>query len=423
MAKKAELKGVLSLEDNLFSAGLRMAERKAVSFGRSVGSKLKGFITGPLGAASGAVGAFFTAKAFAGGIEGAIELGAGFEKLHRQTGLSVGSIATLSEQFKMADVDVSLLGTSVNKMQRSLFLGTEGSEALRSTFQLLKLPIQDVLKLKPEEQFKAIGKAISELPDPALRTASAMAIFGRSGAQLLPVFQNMDDVNFGALSEKAKTLEENAESFHKASIALKMAHQTTENFSIGVAATAAPEIAKYADAWAKFPFLTVGKKVGYIISEGIKTTVDHENPFRGLGFHLDELVRSKRLGNGFFHSIWDSVTILPNDKLSPTDSKALNGQVSDAVVDGGISDKEGRRTVASLLPFRERRDAEDARVALGGDRETSSPFANAGSAVRSGDTSRRRAEEQRQERLANGAATTNELLGQLNQNVAALVQN
>jgi hypothetical protein len=54
--------------------------------------------------------------------------------------------------------------------------------------------------MSPAEAFTAVGDAIGRLHNPMQQTAAAMEIFGRSGAQLLPVFKN-------GLSETAREAE------------------------------------------------------------------------------------------------------------------------------------------------------------------------------------------------------------------------
>jgi hypothetical protein len=45
------------------------------------------------------------------------------------------------------------------------------------------------MQLKPDEQFEKVAIAISNIPNPAERTARAMDLFGRSGAELIPLMQ------------------------------------------------------------------------------------------------------------------------------------------------------------------------------------------------------------------------------------------
>jgi hypothetical protein len=50
------------------------------------------------------------------------------------------------------------------------------------------LSTEALLKLAPEDQFTQVAAAISKIENPAQRSAAAMAIFGKSGAELLPLF-------------------------------------------------------------------------------------------------------------------------------------------------------------------------------------------------------------------------------------------
>jgi hypothetical protein len=65
-------------------------------------------------------------------------------------------------------------------------------EALNS-FNKLGLSLSDLQKLKPEDQFKTILKALAEVESQTERTQIATDLFGRSGADLLPVLADGAD--------------------------------------------------------------------------------------------------------------------------------------------------------------------------------------------------------------------------------------
>ncbi len=75
-------------------------------------------------------------------------------------------------------------------MQKMLFEAASGSEAAQQTLKSLGLSIADLSKLSPDVQFKLIADRLSLIADPAIRTATAMSVFGKSGTKLLPMLQN-----------------------------------------------------------------------------------------------------------------------------------------------------------------------------------------------------------------------------------------
>ena len=73
-------------------------------------------------------------------------------------------------------------------MQKNLAAAFEGNDAAIRTLESLGVSVSKLKKLSPDEQFTALGEAISRIQDPTLRTAMAMRVFGRAGSQLLPMF-------------------------------------------------------------------------------------------------------------------------------------------------------------------------------------------------------------------------------------------
>src|SRR5690606_7203985 len=51
----------------------------------------------------------------------------------------------------------------------------------------LGLSVSDLAGLSPDQQFAAIADKIAAIKDPAMRTAAAMDVFGKSGADLIPM--------------------------------------------------------------------------------------------------------------------------------------------------------------------------------------------------------------------------------------------
>ena len=262
---EAVLKAKISLNDSLFTSGMKRVAATANSVGKSIGHRMAGFITSPMTAAAGAIAGLFSAALVEKGIQGALEAGSSLEEMSKRTGMAVGALSVLQDQFKFAGVDADVLAASVNKMQRSL-VSTEGKGNIGAQFARMGLDLNAIKRLAPEQQFTVIGRAISNIASPAGKAAAAMAIFGRSGAQLLPVFDNLKNVDVGVLNEKARLLEANASSFHETTVALKMAGMSFGNMWLGMTAQMAPAIKGAADQIRKMDWAGIGKKIGEKIS-------------------------------------------------------------------------------------------------------------------------------------------------------------
>jgi hypothetical protein len=108
-----------------------------------------------------------------------------------------------------------------------------------------------------------IGKAISEISNPAQRSAVAMDIFGKSGAKLLSVFGagGMDEVR-KLLGDQAKLLLDNAGVFGKASDILGLTGSKIRGFFVGIASEIVPQLMDVLEKSSQLDFSKIGVSVG-----------------------------------------------------------------------------------------------------------------------------------------------------------------
>jgi hypothetical protein len=172
-----------------------------------IGSTVAGLVN-PFTIALGGVAAFAAgATAVA---QGLVSLEDRVEKLGNladQLGVSFEFIQVLEESANRSGVSVETLSGSMTRLQKTLAGADEESKAAQSALSRLGVSIDELNGLSQEDQIRLIGDRLSAIEDPAKRTAAAMALFGKSGAQLLPFFNNLgpaaDDIERlgGALSE------------------------------------------------------------------------------------------------------------------------------------------------------------------------------------------------------------------------------
>ena len=108
--------------------------------------------------------------------------------LSSRTGIGVEALQGYSLAAKLAGVDTEAFGTAVQKLAVNIGKATHG-DALDKALKGINLSLQELRALSPEQQFSEIGAAISELPTAADRAAAAVAIFGKQGAALAPLFR------------------------------------------------------------------------------------------------------------------------------------------------------------------------------------------------------------------------------------------
>ena len=110
-------------------------------------------------------------------------------KLSDQLGFTYGELAGLSLAANLAGADMELVSASVTRANVAIGRAAEGSKTYVDAFTRIGLSLQDLDGLSSAEQFDRIGQAIGQLPAGAEQAAAAVALFGRRGAELLPLFQ------------------------------------------------------------------------------------------------------------------------------------------------------------------------------------------------------------------------------------------
>jgi hypothetical protein len=114
----------------------------------------------------------------------------GMQKLALKTGLSTEALSQYAHVAELSGTSVESFGKGINKMQRSIVDASNGLVTQQRAFDRLGISVKELSSLSPDKQFETIAAAISNLESATLRTATAQEIFGRAGADLLPVIAN-----------------------------------------------------------------------------------------------------------------------------------------------------------------------------------------------------------------------------------------
>lgn len=134
----------------------------------------------------------FAGLTLAGGISAikqAIQLGDEIGKAAVKAGLGAKQMSELAYAARLADIDLGSLSNSLRFMQVNLSKATTGGKEQLEVLKALGLNLSDLKRLSPDQQFESFAQAISSLKDPADKARAAVALFGKAGADLLPLFE------------------------------------------------------------------------------------------------------------------------------------------------------------------------------------------------------------------------------------------
>ena len=110
-------------------------------------------------------------------------------KMSRRLGMSYGELASLSHAADLAGVSMETMAKGATKSDIAMVKAQNGNKAAQASFQALGLSVNDLAGMDAADRFAAISDAIGALPTAAQRAAAAVSIFGKSGAELLPLFE------------------------------------------------------------------------------------------------------------------------------------------------------------------------------------------------------------------------------------------
>jgi len=168
---------------------LSLHDRTQRALGR-VQARLKRFgrDTAALGRSMLTVGAAALGP-LAGALKTFSSLGDATAKMARRTGLSVEAVQSLGFAAERSGSSTEALEKGVRRMQRTVWDATRGLSTANDALDELGLTADDLAGKSPEEQFKILADALHGVDGASRRAAIAQQIFGRSGTELLPMFE------------------------------------------------------------------------------------------------------------------------------------------------------------------------------------------------------------------------------------------
>lgn len=184
-----ELFATLGLDSSGYDAGLSQAETKGNDFANTLGSVIA---TGGK-IAVGAIAAVTTATiagttAFVNGVSGVAAYGDEIEKTAQKLGLS-------NEAYQEWDYVLNIAGTSMQNVQMGMKTLTNqideaknGSADAAAKFAALGISMEDLETMSREEVFSAAISGFQGMAESTERAALANDLFGRSGQDLIPLF-------------------------------------------------------------------------------------------------------------------------------------------------------------------------------------------------------------------------------------------
>lgn len=126
-------------------------------------------------------------------VSGAIEAKARLYDLSTQTGITVEALSGLQKVGKYSNTSITDIAAASNKLSKALFTQTEDSKGAAQAIRALGLNFEAFRRLQAQEQLVAVANAMGKFQDGTEKSAAAMMLYGKTGAQLLPFLSELEE--------------------------------------------------------------------------------------------------------------------------------------------------------------------------------------------------------------------------------------
>jgi hypothetical protein len=194
-------------------------------------------------------------------------------KLAARVGMTYGEFAGLALAGDLAGVGMDTIAKAATKADIAFVKAQQGSKTAQAAFASLGLSVDDLAGMSAAERFQAISSAIAALPTEAQRAAAATQLFGKAGAELLPLFAGGAE-GIAQAAEQAQRLglaltTAQGQDVEAMNDAFTLASKAIQGVIQQVVAYLAPAVKAVADTFTNLVGSIGGANIGQAIGDGI----------------------------------------------------------------------------------------------------------------------------------------------------------
>lgn len=173
------------------------------------------------------------------GIAKSLELGEAIALASEKAGVAAGAFSQLTFAAKVSGVGIDDLSVAFKKMQVEIAGGGKVIESLGVNLNVLR-------SLTPDKQFELVAEAVSKIEDPAIRAGAAVGVFGKTGANLLPLLnegaKGIEELRDKSIKIGAALSDSQVDKLGEAEKSVKKLKAAYEGFAASLTAKVAPAI-------------------------------------------------------------------------------------------------------------------------------------------------------------------------------------
>jgi hypothetical protein len=188
----AQMQALLKIKADVDGEGKVNALGRAIGGLSSTAGKVSGGLKGLAGAAGGLSGALgslvplATGAGLAAMAKGAIDAADNMNDLSQKTGVSVESLSKFQQAANASGTSIEGVGAAMIKLNKGLAAGTGPAADALKTLGLSATDARGKLKTTDQVMLEVADK-FAKMPDGANKTALAMQLFGKAGADMIPL--------------------------------------------------------------------------------------------------------------------------------------------------------------------------------------------------------------------------------------------
>lgn len=231
----------LSADTSKFQSDLGKADRLAKKFGKEVGQAL-GNLAGALVAIGGSAG-------FGALIKSQIDAADAAGKMAQKIGVSTEALSAYMVAAKLSDVSNEQLQTGFQQLARNQADFVKDTGEAKEAFIALGISVEQINAANGDTAkiFEMVAGKLSQFEDGANKTAIAMRIFGKSGAELIPLINSLDETR-GKASALGRIIDsETAKAAEKFNDTMTEAGLAVQGFGLTIAKAVLPTLQSMSD--------------------------------------------------------------------------------------------------------------------------------------------------------------------------------
>jgi hypothetical protein len=292
-------------------------------------------------------GVFSAAQKVVDGFSAALDLGGTLSDLSASTGETAGNLLLLQRAFDNTGAGADKVGPALAKLQNNIFGAGEGSKEAVAAFGRMGISMEELAGKTPTQQLALVASGLTSIEDPTKRAATAIDIFGKSGAELLPLLTNFSgEMNEAraTVGSMADIMDRRANVFDAVGDRFLIIQQKVRDFAAGILDKALPAIDAITSALSRIDAAAIGQNLANAFLGG-------ENAMKGFQSAVDAISIGK-VGLAF-EVFWESLKLQGMQTLNEIIkmfSAAFN-TISDIITNIFRSDGPAWATIISGIDY------------------------------------------------------------------------